>query len=292
MRWDEQCVTTEPALPVASEDWVQFNIAPSRGDAGRVSARPLLDGLTHRLAQWRESGEVLCWFIRKPPGLRLRLGGGGFGAGARADLRSLLDHERERRRIEGWHQGRYEPELHRLGGATMLPTVHALFSADTDVWLAWCALRDRGGNKLSAQWMSLASYGDLVLQGTEATEEAWDVWAELHRVYAGTPPQAPSPDLGSNRLGSAGLQSLASPQEAQLIGDAVATNARFVTVMRQHAEGGGLVGGPRSLLATLACFYWNRWGVASEACATLCAAMSQDLHPYLAFESLLPDASA
>ena len=206
--------------------WVQLNIAwtGARGQAG-----PFFRALAEALGRWRSRGPVERWFVRKTPGLRLRLRGAGFDADALAELQALIDDERRVGRIERCWRSTYEPERDRLGGDAVLPAVHALFSADTDIWSAWIELEALGRTRLASTWMTLALQGDLLRRGTESHEETWAIWATLHRLYAGGPPSSP---VGPPRDTHT---SVADSSRARALGQRGGARAAHSRLRDQHA---------------------------------------------------------
>jgi len=196
----------------------------------------------------------------------------------------LLDHEVAQGNLERWWHSTYEPETYRLGGPVALTAVHTMLSADTTVWLGWERLSRQGGARLAEDVMALALYSDLLLQATEAYEEAWDVWCALHRVYAGALPEEPresSPQC--HLLLPRELHRLANAAERSLLDYGIAANEQFAQAMEQIWERGELVGGRRALLATLASFHWNIWCLRLQVVAPLCRVMVRELHPAAAF---------
>lgn len=282
-----QCLdvdTDAEVLPIEScpdaRGWVQLNIgwAGQRGQAGSFFRE-----LNEALRRWRTRGPVERWFVRKAPGLRLRLRGPGFDVDAQSELDALIERERRAGRVERCWRSTYEPERDRLGGDAVLPAVHALFSADTDVWSAWIELDSLGRTRLEAAWMTLALQGDLLRRGTESYEEAWAIWAALHRLYVGRPPLTPAGRSRGSLADHAALARRASAAEHELLTRGFEANTRFLAALREAERSERLVGGARALLATMVGFHWNRWGLDQASMASLCAAMVADLHPALAF---------
>ncbi len=282
-----QWVEVEEPLRITScpeaAGWVQLNIAwaGERGQAGSF-----FRSLGQALERWRVRGPVERWFVRKPPGLRLRLRGAGFDADARGELDALIEKEQRAGRVQRCWRSTYEPERDRLGGDAVLPAVHALFSADTDIWSDWIELETLGKTRLQPAWMTLALQGDLFRRGTDSYEEAWAIWAALHRVHAGrpaTPPEPPARSAKPSLAHPTALVHLAGAGEQRLLTRGFVANTRMIAAIREAERNELLVGGARALLATLAGFHWNRWGIDQPTMASLCAAMVADLHPELAF---------
>jgi thiopeptide-type bacteriocin biosynthesis protein len=282
--------TEAPILPAFVEEatglgtYEQVNLALSaRTGSFRETSWPLLEQLQVLLQTWRRAAPVQCWFVRKPPGIRLRLSGLGFGAEAHSDFVALLDHEVALGNLVRWWRSTYEPEMYRLGGPVALTAVHDLFSADTTVWLGWERLSRQGSARLSEDLTALACYSDLLLRANEAPEEAWDVWCALHRIYAGALPEEPSEPSRRRHLLPQGLRRLANEAERSLLDHAFAANEKFAQALEQIWERGELVGGRRALLATLASFHWNIWCLPPRVVAPLCRVMVRELHPTAAF---------
>lgn len=280
-----------PVAPTFSHEamglsaWEQVNLQLSRrGGSFRESSWPLLEQLQAWLQIWRRAAPVECWFVRKPPGIRLRLSGPGFGTEAHEDFVALLDREVTQGNLERWWSSTYEPETYRLGGPAVLNAVHKLFSADTTVWLSWESLSRHEGSRLAEDLMALALYGDLLMQATDASEEAWDIWCALYRIYAGALPEELSePSTRPYLLLPQGLYRLANEAERSLLDHGFAANAKFAQALEQIWERGELLGGRRALLATLASFHWNIWCLSPRVVAPLCEAMVRGLHPATAF---------
>src|SRR5262245_44510288 len=238
------------------ETWTQVNLALStRTGSFRTNSWPFLEQLQALLQTWRQAAPVACWFVRKNPGIRLRLSGPGFGTEASQALAVLLDREVIQGNLERWWRSIYEPETYRLGGPVALTAVHTLLSADTTMWLGWESLSRQEGARLSADFMALAFYSDLLLRANEAPEEAWDVWCALHRIYAGALPQEPSASSAQRSLLlPQGLRQQANAAERALLDQGFMANETFARVLEQVWERGALMGGRRTLLATLASF--------------------------------------
>jgi thiopeptide-type bacteriocin biosynthesis protein len=264
---------------------VQVNLLLSAHNGSfHTSSWPLLEQLWALLQTWRQTAPVACWFVRKSPGIRLRLSGPGFDITARSAFVALLDHEVAQGNLVRWWYSTYEPETYRLGGPVALMAVHILLSADTTVWLGWERLSRQGGTRLSEDVMALALYSDLLLRATEGHEEAWDIWCALHRIYAEALPEAPRESSPRRYLLlPQELHQLANEAERVCLDEGFAANEQFAHALERVWEQGELVGGRRALLATLASFHWNIWCLRPQVVAPLCRAMVRELHPAAAF---------
>lgn len=262
-------------------EWVQLNLAFAAHEGQAGQAGPLFTGLAELLERSyvRDRRRPCWWFVRKQPGLRLRLLRSSVDRLALEELDALIEGERGAGRVRECWRSCYEPERDRLGGPELLPAVHELFGVNAQTWQAWSARSTQG---MPREWLALLLYADLVEQATEAREEAWDVWAVLHRVYLGRPAPSPSP-TPAGKLSVQLLRTLAKPGERELIDRALAANARFAKHLARVERDEELVGGRRALLGALSNFHWNTWGLPPASIATLVAAMVDELHPARAF---------
>jgi len=268
-------------VAASDEGWTQINITLAC-DSGslRDAAWPLFDGLERWLATARQQGTLACWFVRKPPGLRLRLRGPGFDAAARDELAGLLHAQQGAGPIVQWGRTTYEPEVHRLGGPVALELVHSLLAGSTDVWLAWERLSRSGQAQLAAELMALSLYDDLLARSFQAREESWDVWVTLSTIYEPTlGPLAPRGTGEPRVLAPRALFLLASPQEQALLERGHAAATAFASGLAHAHDGCTLAGGRRSLVGTLASFLFNLWGLRPATVAGLCRLAVRELDP-------------
>jgi thiopeptide-type bacteriocin biosynthesis protein len=116
--------------------WVQLGLAVRR-DGWRAT----FAALDHLVADLLRHPQVTnFFFMRKPPGLRVRF--------EVATSRRTWCEDELRRRLhtttgyppELAELGVYEPEAHLFGGPTSMTYVHRVFTADARAWLAYCQL--------------------------------------------------------------------------------------------------------------------------------------------------------
>src|SRR5262249_54890940 len=79
------------------------------------------------------------WFLRKPPGLRLRVH--SSTSSVRTALGEMLEQCRIDKLISSWSWGCYEPELYLFGGSAGIALAHRFFAADTFAVLGYHRLR-------------------------------------------------------------------------------------------------------------------------------------------------------
>lgn len=277
-RWDTSPVAAAPLpVPAGQAQWLQINLALVTVDGSWNPAfRAVMTDLTRQLPRWRRRAPVDWWLIRKVPGVRLRLT--GLDRAACSELVGLLDGQVTQGHLHRWWFSTYEPETARLGGPVLLPAVHRLLCADSQLWADWDALAHQGHTRLSRDLLALALAGDLIERGCEEPAESWAVWYALHRYYA---PQEAVPGPGEPRpqLRPQGLLKLTGEAERQLLERGFAANQRFGEALHQTWLQGQLLGGRRALLASLTAFHWNIWCLSLPAIVPLCRAMVRELHP-------------
>lgn len=204
------------------------------------------------------------WFVRKPPGLRVR------GEDVRAVAAALRDDGIAVR------ENVYEPEARRFGGTRAMALVHAFFLVDSRGFVAYHLHRARA--RLAPEVLSLAMVGTLFARLlADAGSEIWDAWANLAAMHgidhrAVTAPLAP-PAIAQ-------LQPLATDHEAAIL----AAYDRGCTALAERIaalrEDGDLHVGVRAFAADLALFHWNRWGIAHAARVASCEGALAALHPH------------
>lgn len=277
------CEAPRFVAPFDTRGWSQLNIGLSSPSGSlRDATWPLFEGLERWLAAARQRGATACWFVRKAPALRLRLRGPGFDARAREELASLLDGLRGPGPVTHWGAATYEPEVHRLGGPVALELVHALLSQSTDVWLAWERLSRTGRARLGPDLMVLSLYDELLARSLRASEEAWDVWMALLRIYDPSLASPPRRAAGEARgLRQRAILAQASPEERALLERADAAAEAFAVGLAHAHDHCTLEGGRRALLGTLASFYFNLWCLRPATMAALCRVAVRELDPTL-----------
>lgn len=264
-------------------DWFQANVRLRRrnGD-GMPSALALFGELQTALRGWRSSGDVRgFFFMRKPPGLRLR-----FALGrprARVRLIAALDALRAAGIITRWTPARYEPETQLLGGTQLLPLVHAHFDADSRACMRYLRTEQPS---LTAPVLSLALLNDLFSRVLQADEEVWDVWCNLATLHQSQPASGPAT---TPAIQLADLSPRVAPAERRLLATYARANQALARGMNRLADRGALPHGRRSILPFIALFHWNRYGITLEQRSTLYGAMTRAFDPGGAMRGRLPD---
>ncbi|HVQ97031.1 MAG TPA: thiopeptide-type bacteriocin biosynthesis protein [Mycobacteriales bacterium] len=284
-----ECARTlgDPAAPIAAQrdrflaaglaalrrapdgrEWTAVGLRPADGRFAELCAE-LGTAARGLLA----AGATNFFFMRKPPGLRVRLAGPPDLAAA---LRSHVDSWRSDGLLAEVVPSGYEPEEHLFGGPVSMRYVHRLFTVDSLAWLDHAA---RSGG-LPAWAFSLRLIRAL-LDGLEIVGwEDLDVWDRLRRqayrtlpapvtgtaayaaaaegvraAWAGADdPVAGYPATGSAVAGSAVADSAPAGFPVEVKAVAAEWRAGYFATPEAYV-------GPREAAAFAIVFHWNRGGL-------------------------------
>jgi len=254
----------------AAARWCQLRIRLTGQDHSERTVAavlgPRLDTLT------AEGGAAGWWFMRKPPGWRIRL----LDADTPAVSRLLAGLA-----ADGIDAARtpspYEPETTAFGGPTGMDIAHALFCADSRGVLGYLSCGDppAGRRELSVLLISAM----LTAAGLDWFERG-DVFGRVARMR----PEIPAG--GTAKTGQLAAQlkvMLAVPVPAGLpvltAGGGAGFAVRWLTAFQDAgrrfagaAESGTLGRGLRTVLAHAVIFHWNRLGLTATTQAVLARA--------------------
>jgi len=214
------------------------------------------------------------WFVRKPPGLRVRA---RDVARETETLAHIVAGLRDDGVVVAMSESVYEPEARRFGGARAMELVHAFFHVDSRAFIAWHLQRAQA--RLAPAVASLAIVStlfDRLLAG--AASEVWDAWANLgavhgvaHRDITARP--LPAPTLAQ-------LQAVVADHEAELLADydrGCQALADGIASLRRESD---FHVGLRAFAADVALFHWNRWGLSRDERIALCEGALAALDPH------------
>lgn len=276
------------ALVSAREDaaWIQRGVRPAQDAAlRRECCRRVRRLALELLADGRIDD---FFFMHKPPGIRLRF----RCAASLNQLRHVVDAE-----LASWHSeglieaseaGVYEPESALFGGPASMSFVHALFTVDSLLWLAYHGREPDAAQSDPAWLVSLAVLATL-LTGLDIT--GWEdlgVWEQvrLHgrrrREDANDSPlyaevSGDLRDVWSRRdlivelLSPSGRAILEEHRDAVLAG-AAAWRAGYFAV-------DGALLGPRAAAAMYVIFHWNRAEVSDVNQALIAESLARRMVP-------------
>jgi thiopeptide-type bacteriocin biosynthesis protein len=243
-------------------EWLQVDVSLFPDETG---LRPYIPwrGLATVSSDRIESGHEHFWFVRKPPGLRLRFSGAGLASRFEPVLLKWLVAAERSNDIRGFRFGCYEPEEYRFGGPAGLAIAHDLFHDDSAVVLRYETLDDDAQRRIDREEFALAVTDDLLVRTLDDDAEIWDVWKRLEASASTShiDPSSEREDPGVLRtLTESRMNDFGSPG-ASLADAANMANQRAAVALRSLAEAGRLTTGVRSWLAAATAFQWNRWGL-------------------------------
>jgi thiopeptide-type bacteriocin biosynthesis protein len=216
---------------------------------------------------WRaERRFARCFFMRKPPGLRLRFQGVHLGARLEPALIAWLEAAERRNDLRGFRFAVYEPERFRFGGPVGMDVAHDHFDRDSRLALRYETLTDDDCTHLPRDLYSLIVTYDLCRRGVDDSAELWDVWRRLGVAVGGDLPtvgadaSASARDHAALALAPAFLATLPAPV-VTLLADARAHNEAIAARLHAASVAGRMIIGPRAWLAAACVFHWNRLGL-------------------------------
>lgn len=253
---DEALLAALDALRARNLEWVQLDVA-----AG-VTAEQLAAVLA---PLWTTFGPRRWWFVRKAPGVRVRVELDGAGPeGLVTACRGALAP------LGPVGVAVYEPETYRFGGTAGMDVAHDHFALDTALAVLLGRAHDRGTTPIP--W-SVVALGDLSTRVVEDPAERWDAWKTLEELLASVG-EAPAPaPVPARRAGAAG------PAVPPRLSIALQRGNERVAVRLRRAELAHGVG-RRSWFAAVAVFHWNRLGLAPAQMAQVVGTvLEQGGHP-------------
>jgi thiopeptide-type bacteriocin biosynthesis protein len=233
-------------------EWVQVNVALSRRQATPVeSARRLFARLRPMLTtNRRRLGLQSFHFTRKQPDVRLR-----FLCLRPADLLSAFEAALGKSSgVNAAYVSVYEAEARLFGGDEAMAAVHRYFEQDSINAMQWILLG--GAGRRDPAPLCFHVVDDLFVRGVEGGTEAWDAWHNvLELASSARAGQTAMPRLNQRSISSADRQLLRVYRRA---------NAALVAACHALQQEGRLAVGMRALLAYVAMFHLNRYGLDGE----------------------------
>jgi thiopeptide-type bacteriocin biosynthesis protein len=233
------------------------------------------------MERWREERRFRgAFFMRKPPGLRLRFWGPEIRRRLEPALVAWLEDAERRNTIRGFRFAVYEPEIHRFGGLAGMAIAHEHFDHDSRLALRYETLPADDQIGLPRNLFSLAVVNDLFSRCVDDGAELWDIWQRLRRQVAAAAP-IPAEDGGDLRREREALQLATafadrlSPATATLLADARAGNAAIAARLHAAIVAERLHIGARAWLAAVCVFHWNRLGLTTDALGPMVARVSR-----------------
>jgi thiopeptide-type bacteriocin biosynthesis protein len=216
--------------------------------------------LSEAVRRWREQDLIhRFWYVRKPPGLRLRFEAAP-DRGFQAVLASWLIEAEHRNAIRGFRFTTYEPEAYRFGGMAGMETAHSLFDVKATLALHYYS---KSAVPVSALQLSFATTADLLNRCLDDPAEIWDVWCRLSDALSSTREVINDSEISVREflIGRASLCEILAEDWQPVLRQVDATHARVATDLRALAGAGTLKVGARAWLAAATVFDWNRFGL-------------------------------
>lgn len=258
-------------------EWVAVDIPGWPTPRGELGGLPRA-ALREAIARWRREGLQDRWFfVRKPPGFRLRLRTDDSALGLAPQLYGWLQAAESAHQLRGFRSAIYEPEEFRFGGAHGMELAHAQFELDSE-WALRRAAPDVDG-ALPRWLLSAMMLTDLFVQVVEDGAEVWDVWRRLEaRVGADADARLDPREQAALCYEPARLDELPSALR-ELLDDVREGNAAIASALRAATLAGRLTIGPRAWLASVALFHGNRHGLARDELRVMIGALAAAFDP-------------
>lgn len=255
--------------------WIQFSVATAHSAAHEPSLLKQIRDLVHRLLD--ETAINNFFFLRKPPGLRLRF----EATESAAAIRSRVDREvgswKADSAIDGHWAGVYEPESRLFGGEGSMRHVHALFTLDSLLWLEHFAGTTSGPSTAVDVWdQSFAAIRALLAGLGVVGWEDIGVWQYIvndtgRRLEPGQVAAADDAALRSSVIDTweaAGPTASVAPRLTAGIREAA---ARW---RAGYFDRSGARIGPRQAAAYVVIHHWNRANLSPVQQATVAMALA------------------
>lgn len=234
------------------EDWVQIDVAAPGASATMIarSVATIADELRSRGSESRPGTRIgRWWFVRKHPGVRIRIEAPGLGEAVGAAARSALSE------LGPCTISPYEAERYRFGGDEGMDVAHDQFALDSSL----AVLRERG-QVPPVPW-SAWLLNDLCQRLTDDPAESWDAWKRLEEILGPGKSASGMPSRMSDHVN----------QAIQQVSEAVVPGNKMVAERLRQATLAHDVG-IRTWFGAAAVFHWNRLGLRPAAMQQVVAA--------------------
>jgi thiopeptide-type bacteriocin biosynthesis protein len=252
-----------PSVTADSSEWLQVNVSLNQ-QTGQVTpaAMALFDGLREQLPKWRREGLVArFFFVRKPPGARLRFLCPLGESQVTGELELTLQQLQRQGFVPHFFGSRYEPEQARFGGAEAMSLVHDYFDADTSQWLLLQQISAAKRRSFPAGTLLTNVFNHLFAAVVGDPAEVWDIWCQCSELAGRESFEADEDYLDPMFASIEALRPLASPDEMAILDAYESANMTLATGLKQLWSDGKLQRGVRGVLATVAMFGLNRHGI-------------------------------
>jgi thiopeptide-type bacteriocin biosynthesis protein len=257
--------------------WLQANLELDNDGAAHL--RAIWEPIATTVDSLAEQGLLRCfYFLRKPPGLRLR-----FAVDATAPptvssaIEAVLDELITGGLVARWYPSVYEPEVYKFGGPSAMDAVHDQFFADSACWWRWDQLVAAGETAIDARLLSVTVLNDLFRVFTGGPEEVWDVWCRLATMHGDRVAMDGQP---APAVAIADIVERVSAAEAELLRAYATSNAELAGRFRALLAEGKLLFAHRLVLPHVALYHWNRYGFTPSDRASMYTRMMRAWSPH------------
>jgi len=255
-----------------------------------IEGSPLVPWVELRSAvhTWKQSGLLnQFFFVRKPPGLRLRFEPTDPRSKFIDTLNTWFSLMVKQDLVIHFQCSTYEHEARRFGGDDGMAIAHQHWTLDSELVLEYECLSgaSRGSIPRTALWATLVN--DLFRETLDDSAEIWDVWCRLDEAFTDL-----NAEFGDVRrlYNSVAPGMFAGPKSWQellpsalevMLKRAHNSNLEAANQLKMLLRGGALNVGVRSWLTANSIFQANRWGLGLNALELRAAvsAMRQYLEP-------------
>jgi thiopeptide-type bacteriocin biosynthesis protein len=247
---------------LANAGWLQLNVSLNPQAETIPAAMALFDGLRERLPKWRTEGLVTrFFFVRKPPGARLRFLCPKGESQITGELEVMLQQLQRQGFVPHFFRSCYEPEQARFGGAEAMSLVHDYFDADTSQWLLLQQISAAKCRSFPASTLLTSVFNHLFAAVVKDPAEVWDIWCQCTELAGRESSPADEDYLDPKFASIEALRPLASVDEMAILDAYESANLTLGTGLKQLWHDGKLQRGVRGVLATVAMFGLNRHGI-------------------------------
>lgn len=274
------------------QKWLQASVMPATGISGdRILAEVVLPAVK----RWkRERTLRRFFFMRKPPGLRLRFQAGGSKSSVAAlerRIAAMLARAERARLIRHHDRDVYEAETYQFGGEVGLDLCHEQFDYDSIAAIELLRLGARDRLTAEPAALSILLLVDLIRKVVPDEWEHWDVWCNMRltrRLPAASREErrAQARLLEANRevlerfvfRSHAAIRDLGAA-ERRIVERYFVRSSRFAKRLNDAARRAQLLYGVRKILPFVIIFHWNRFGLDQRLQSLLSFAMTRLLDP-------------
>jgi thiopeptide-type bacteriocin biosynthesis protein len=279
-------LTTESGEPASVGSWLEVRCEFPLGGQPQAPLIPW-GPIAGAFESWRCADYYdLAFFVRKPPGLRLRFQLKHSPDEFRGIVTAWVEGLEQAHKVNKHTLSIYEPEEYRFGGPEGMGVAHRLWSLDTELVLRYELLKPSQRSSVSRTALWAMAEHHFLKSTLDDDAEIWDVWRRLADACSNLPAHGPTKESYERMAPSlidprATVLAVLTPQSRSILAGCEKANVESASAIRRLRDEGDLTRGLRSWLTADALFHINRWAVGLEAAQlrALTEAMVQLLEP-------------